>query len=222
MSFTLAKTCANIDDVHAQGSPSVAKRGRDSRKPPGALGDITNFVHVKEKTPPVPNDSQHEKGSSSSSASSAVVLDTRPAPPAAHEKTVPDDTEEIEKPMRFERQEHVEARSASPSTWPPKVCFSTAEEALKHFEMAKLKKKCRLIKEDAKNKQVDDFDTLSDALAATMTDCYPDLFPDDARRECTGHDAASVIGLCLDTAALEKSEGQPGNFEAGDYIVLTS
>ena len=129
MSFTLANTCANIDDVHAQGSPSVAKRGRDSRKPPGALGDITNFVHVKE----------NGSSSSSSSASSAVVLDPPPAPPAAHEKTVPDDTEE--KPMRFERQEHVEARSASPSTWPPKVCFSTAEEALKHFEMAKLKKK---------------------------------------------------------------------------------
>ena len=83
MSFTRANTCANIDDVHGQGSPSVAKRGRDSRKPPGALGDITNFVHVKEKTPPappVPNDSQDEKGSSSSlAASSAVVLD----PPTA-------------------------------------------------------------------------------------------------------------------------------------------
>ena len=78
-----------------------------------------------------------------------------------------------------------------------------------------------MIKEDAKNKQNDDFDSLSDALAATMTECYPDIFPDDARRQCTGHDVASVIGLRLDTAALEKSESQSGNFEAGDYIVLT-
>ena len=224
MSFTRANTCANIDDVHGQGSPSVAKRGRDSRKPPGALGDITNFVHVKEKTPPappVPNDSQDEKGSSSSlAASSAVVLDPPTAPPAAHEKTVSDDTEESEKPMRLKRQEDVETRSVSPSTLPPRVCFSTAEEALKHFEVAKLKKRGRLIKEDAKNKQVDDFDTLSHALAATMTDCYPDLFPDAVQRECTGHDVASVISLHLDASALEKSEGQPGNFEAGDRGLL--